>query len=127
MLLRYVDVSYENTNATRFGTIVTSKEDRVLVEDKAQLSDIKLEFYRYSNSEKAEATYTIDGQYVPLRLYLNNKGVYSAKDNCTYVPVELFDIDNNKLVIFIKVTFNKTMLSPQDWPSSVNWPAITEF
>ena len=81
MLLRYVDVSYENTNATRFGTIVTSKEDRVLVEDKAQLSDIKLEFYRYSNSEKAEATYTIDGQYAPLRLYLNNKGVYSAKDN----------------------------------------------
>lgn len=127
MLLRYVDVSYENTNATRFGTIVTSKEDRVLVEDKAQLSDIKLEFYRYSNSEKAEATYTIDGQYAPLRLYLNNKGVYSAKDNCTYVPVELFDMDHNKLVIFIKVTFNKTMLSPQDWPSSVNWPAITEF
>ncbi len=129
---RYVDVSVradddsDVEDVTRYPT-VTPKEEIEIYNGNATLSDLKFSFFRFSDEKIAQANYSKLGNYAPVRLYLDEDGIYDAKKKSVLLPLNLISKEGEKSVLFIKVKFSKELLSPDDWPSSVNWPAINQF
>jgi hypothetical protein len=74
-----------------------------------------------------EAEFKITDGYAPVRLYLNENGIYDPKTKSVYIPIEIVDLNKNKSVFFVRVSFNKEVIAPEKWPTSVNWPSINEF
>ena len=132
MRFRYVDVSVKADDdsdvedVTRYPT-VTPKEEIEIYNGNATLSDLKFSFFRFSDENIAQANYSKLGNYAPVRLYLDEDGIYDAKKKSVLLPLNLISKEGEKSVLFIKVKFSKELLSPDDWPSSVNWPAINQF
>lgn len=123
---RYIDIKIGDGDSERFGTVAEQKE-RVIYDDSAEKADIKLDFYRYSDSPQPDATVSFAGEYAPLRMYLDPKSIYDAKTHSIYLPVVFKDKIGARSMMFLKVSFNKELLRPEDWPSTYNWPLISQF
>lgn len=123
---RYVEVKSLKTAAERFGTVVEDK-DRVIFKNRADAQDLIFTFYRFSDDLLPEATVKFEGRYSPLRMYLNDKAVYSQEEKSCYVPVKISGKNGESGVLFLKISFNRELIEPDKWPSSENWPLITQF
>ena len=124
--LRYIDV-VNGDNTSRFLSTVSGKEELVVYEDLATRPTLAFKFYRYSDDTNPQAEFSITDGYAPVRLYLNENGIYDAKTKSVYIPIEIVDLNKNKSVFFVRVSFNKEVIAPEKWPTSVNWPSINEF
>ena len=126
LLYRYADVSVDGRATPRRSTVV-EKEESVLYNGLADKGNLVINYYMYSNAEKADTTYKLKGSYSALRLYLDKNAIVSEKDKCTYAPVYLKDSKGNESMMYLKLEFNKELLDPNEWPSSENWPSINVF
>ena len=93
----------------------------------ADAQDLIFTFYRFSDDLLPEATVKFEGRYSPLRMYLNDKAVYSNEEKASYMPVEISGRNGESGVLYLKISFNKDLIEPDKWPSSENWPLITQF
>ncbi len=123
---RYVEVKSLRSTPERFGTVVEDKE-RVIYKNNADAQDLIFTFYRFSDDLLPEATVKFEGRYSPLRMYLNDKAVYSNEEKASYMPVEISGRNGESGVLYLKISFNKDLIEPDKWPSSENWPLITQF
>jgi hypothetical protein len=124
--LRYIDI-VNGDKTTRYLSSVTGKEELVVYEDLATRPTLAFKFYRYSDDTNPQAEFNITDGYAPVRLYLNENGIYDPKTKSVYIPIEIVDLNKNKSVFFVRVSFNKEVIAPEKWPTSVNWPSINEF
>lgn len=123
---RYIDVTVGEEEGARYGT-VAEKGDRVIFDDTADRSNFKFNFYRYSDSPHPDATISFDGDYAALRMYLAENAVYDPKTHASYIPINIKDKLGDRSIMFLKITFSKELLRPEDWPSTYNWPLISQF
>lgn len=124
---RFVETSIGGAEPKRVASFVANDKDVVLVKDMASKSNLSFKFYRYSDDKIAQSEVNFDGGYSALRLYLAEQGIYDDKDKCVYVPLTLTDLNLNKSVFIVKISFNKELVAPIDWPSSNTWPSINDF
>lgn len=129
---RYVDVTVndgleQDSEITSRYSTVSAKDEIEIFNDNAALSDLKLNFFRFSDEKVSQSEYKLLGNFAPVRLYLDGKGIYDSKKKTVTVPLELTSKEGEKSVLFVRVKFSKDLLSPEDWPSTMNWPAITQF
>ncbi|MGN1281801.1 MAG: type VI secretion protein IcmF/TssM N-terminal domain-containing protein [Succinivibrio sp.] len=127
---RYVSISSDDKKSERFSTVVENvqkSDPRVIYENDVNGANFVISLYRYSDAKLPDVTYKVAGNYAAIRMYLDEKAVYSEKEHCSYVPVVVKNRMGDKSVLFIKVEFNKELLRPDEWPDSENWPSITAF
>lgn len=117
--------SLSTVQSSRFSTAVEAGERKIVNSDVAN-GNFEFQFYRYSDSNMPDTTYKVKGNYAALRMYLNDRAIYSDKEHCSYVPL-IVSNRGDESVLFVKVSFNKELLRPDDWPDSQNWPSITMF
>ena len=117
--------SLSTVQSSRFSTAVEAGERKIVNSDVAN-GNFEFQFYRYSDSNIPDTTYKVKGNYAALRMYLNDRAIYSDKEHCSYVPL-IVSNRGDESVLFVKVSFNKELLRPDDWPDSQNWPSITMF
>ncbi|MGN0901661.1 MAG: hypothetical protein ACI4M9_00120, partial [Succinivibrio sp.] len=123
---RYISVVSGSVETERLSTVSEKDANEIFNQDTDQ-SSLIFNFYQYSDSKEADVSYKVNGGYAAIRMYLNDRAVYSEKEHCSYVPVMLKNRMGDDCVIFFKVEFNKELLSPDEWPDSENWPSITAF
>lgn len=117
--------SLSTVQSSRFSTAVENGERKIANSDVAS-GNFEFQFYRYSDSNMPDTTYKVKGNYAALRMYLNDRAIYSDKEHCSYVPL-IVSNRGDESVLFVKVSFNKELLRPDEWPDSQNWPSITMF
>lgn len=99
----------------------------MIFKNNADAQDLIFTFYRFSDDLLPEATVKFEGRYSPLRMYLNDKAVYSNEEKASYMPVEISGRNGESVVLYFKISFNKDLIEPDKCPSSENWTLITQF
>lgn len=124
---RFFSITSGGSTGQRLSSYVNLEEPQAIARGVLDNTPVTFNFYRYSDSDKPDCTYTVDGGYPGLQLYLDENAVYDDESGITYVPLVLKDPDGSSSVFYIAFSSAVKLPSANDWPSLANWPGLSLF
>ncbi len=124
MRYRYLNAYVDGHAAGMRSSAVAGSSSEVILDGRANASEIVIDFYSFSDSTKPDASLSFAGSWAALRLYLHPDGVLDADKKTVWVPVALEDAMGDRSRYFIGIGFDLDLPKPSEWPTAAAWPAL---